>query len=592
MGFISESIIDRVREASDVVRVVSDYVELKRSGHRWMGLCPFHGEKKPSFTVDETRQTWHCFGCGEGGNVFTFLMRMSNLTFPEAVRDLGSRFGVVVEERTGDKGPSSGRRQKLLDMCELAALFYERVLWGKKGQAGRRYLEDRGLDEATVRRFRLGLALDGWQYLYKNLMREGADLNLAEAAGLIRPRRSEGYYDFFRHRLMFPIRDPQGRVIGFGGRALGDDEAKYINSPESPLFEKQRVIYGLDQAGKAIRKQGRAILVEGYMDVLALFDHKIDTAVAPMGTALTRDHVRRLKGYGREVIMVFDGDSAGLQAAERGAVHFVKENVPARVAVLPPGEDPDSFVRSREVDEFLSEVDRASPVVKFVTDQAVAECDGSHGSKAEAVRRVGALIRAIGDPVERSLYVRDLADRLGLDESAVRLSVERGGPSRPKASSGTAGRRSAGLKLTPGFRDVLALCIGDGKIRSRLVESKMLSDMDGDDQVSALLRAIVDLHQRPGAVWPADLISRLEDEKLQSEVVQLYARAGEVRDPSRLADDFLLKMERGRLQRRIKDAQLQVRAAQESGDKEKELSADSLYNDLQRQLRNLNEAAS
>jgi DNA primase len=588
VGFIPEADIDRVRQAADIVSVVSEHIALKQAGRRFVGLCPFHGDSKPSFTVDPQRQSWYCFGCHEGGNVFTFTTRMTNLTFPEAVRELAGRFGVRISERAAD-AREDGRRDEIFRVNEAAARFYERVLWGERGGTGRAYLEKRGLSQATAERFRLGLALDGWDHLAGHLAREGLDSGPAAAAGLLRSKHQGRFYDLFRNRLMFPIRDARGRVAGFGGRTLGDDDAKYINSPESPVFDKKSTLYGLDVTREAIVSGGRAIVVEGYLDLLSLYEAGVPPVVAPMGTALTRGHVRRLKAICREVFLVFDGDAAGVKAALRSLPLFLSEGATARVVLLPEGEDPDSFVRTRGPAAFLELVDQAPLMIDFAIGRVVAECDGTKAGRAEAVARMRPLLRAVTDPVERSLHLRDLAVKLALDEEAVIRAVAKGGgPWDTDRAERARPSQDRERSIAPALQDVLALALSDPAARARLIESGALRDLTGEGWLGTLVKAIEALDEVDGAVWPADLYSRLDDPELQAWVSVLDRRP--VREPERLIDDLVRAGRIRHVRAELARLKEEMKTARAAGDLERESEALARARLLQRQLNNPREA--
>ncbi|PIP42852.1 MAG: DNA primase, partial [Deltaproteobacteria bacterium CG23_combo_of_CG06-09_8_20_14_all_60_8] len=304
-----------VKEAADIVTVIGEHVQLKRSGANLKGVCPFHAEKTPSFMVQPERQTFHCFGCGEGGDVFTFVMKYHNLTFPEALQELAQRFNVTLPERAGGGGQDqeqAQKRQALLDANEQAAILYHRLLLEAPEAAdARAYLAKRGVPAELAERFRLGYAPNRWDFLVKALPTAGLDLEMALAAGLIVKKEHGGFYDRFRDRVQFPILNLSGQIVGFGGRILGDGQPKYLNSPESPVFEKGRVLFGLYQNREAVRQARRCLLVEGNFDLLALLAHGFANAAAPLGTALTPAHIRTLKGYCDETILLFDGDTAG-----------------------------------------------------------------------------------------------------------------------------------------------------------------------------------------------------------------------------------------------------------------------------------------
>jgi DNA primase len=420
-GRIAEEKIQEIRERSDIVEVVSSYLPLRRSGANHQGLSPFHSEKSPSFNVNSVRQIFHCFGCGVGGNVFSFLMRMEGLSFPEAVRRLGERVGVEVEAEAPT--PEDERRreesERLVRINEVACDFYHQTLLeAAEGAAGRRYLKERGYGGEIAREFRLGFAPERWEALAGHLAGKGFDPRWArDILGLTRAgKEGRGDYDLFRRRLIFPIYDLRGQVVAFGGRVLDDSLPKYINSPESPLYHKGRILFGLFQARERMRQGGEGIVVEGYFDQLALHRAGFANAVATCGTALTEEHARLLKRYAQRVLLLFDQDSAGRKATFRAMDVLLAEGLPAAVVELDAGEDPDSFLRKRGVEAFRQRLAAARPVLEvFMEATLSAHGEGIEG-RARAVAEIAAKLALLPSDIERSLYVKALAQRTGLAE--------------------------------------------------------------------------------------------------------------------------------------------------------------------------------
>lgn len=442
-GRIAEEKIQEIRERSDIVEVVSSYLPLKRSGANHQGLCPFHSEKSPSFNVNSVRQIFHCFGCGVGGNVFSFLMRMEGLSFPEAVRRLGERVGVEVEEEA--LTPAEERRreenERLVRINEVACDFYHHILLeAPEGASGRRYLKERGYGGETAREFRLGYAPERWEALAGHLAGKGFDPKWArDILGLTRAgKEGRGDYDLFRRRLIFPISDLRGQVVAFGGRVLDDSLPKYINSPESPLYHKGRILYGLYQAKESMRQSGEGIVVEGYFDQLALHRAGFANAVATCGTALTEEHARLLKRYVKRVLLLFDQDSAGRKATFRAMDVLLAEGLPAAVVELDGGEDPDSFLRKQGIESFRERLAAARPVLEVFMDATLkAHGEGIEG-RARAVEEIAAKLRLLPSDIERSLYGKALAQRTGLSEDLLGPKMRPSG----KPAAQTAGRQS------------------------------------------------------------------------------------------------------------------------------------------------------
>ncbi|GBD29526.1 DNA primase [bacterium HR32] len=410
-----------VRSRTDIVELVGAYVTLRKQGKRYVGLCPFHSEKTPSFTVDRERGLFYCFGCGAGGDVFEFVMRAQGLSFPEALRELARRAGVALEEPE----PRRGEWERLLRAVDAAARFYERVLeHPEAGRACREYLERRGVDDATRRRFRLGYAPESWDRRLSHLGEQGYDGTFLERVGLVNLRPDGGWYDAFRGRLVFPICDLQGRPVAFGGRALRDeDQPKYLNSRENPLFRKGSTLYGLHLARDAIRTAGRALVVEGYMDALTCHQYGISEAVATLGTSLTQDQVALLRRFAGAAVLVYDSDDAGRRAAERAVPLFEEAGVEAFAAVLPEGHDPDSFLRQHGPEAFRRLVDGALPLVRFVLEHSLRRHPPTPEGKARVVDELLPLIASVRHDVARSEHIAQLSQRLGVPEDAVRARL-------------------------------------------------------------------------------------------------------------------------------------------------------------------------
>jgi DNA primase len=426
---IPDDIVREVRERAAILDIVSDYVGLKKSGVNYLGLCPFHTEKTPSFNVNPVKGIYHCFGCGVGGDVVSFVMRMEGLPFPEAVRFLARRVGVVIPDRplTSTEKRRVDERELLHELHEVASRYYEKVLLkGASGEPCRRYLKQRGVDGETARAYRLGFAPDAWDTLARYLEEKKVPLEAAEKVGLVRRRERGGYYDGFRNRLLFPIADIHGRTIGFGGRVLDDSLPKYLNSPESPVYHKSEVLYGLNIAKQAIREKGEAFIVEGYFDHLALFRAGVRNVVATCGTALTASHLKMLRRFAGKAYILFDADSAGKKATLRAMEIFLEENFPAHVVQMPTGEDPDTYLRKYGVNPFLELVAGALPVFEFFFRDICRQTDiGSVEGKMAVLGEVAPRLRKMADEVERDLYVREIARYLAIEENDVRRKMGR-----------------------------------------------------------------------------------------------------------------------------------------------------------------------
>lgn len=422
--------VDEVRAAADIVKIVGDHVKLRKAGANFMGLCPFHQEKTPSFAVHPVKQIFHCFGCGVGGDVFKFVMLLENLSFPEALHRLAEKVGITLRETVGDEalGASARERAALYKVHEVAAKFFAGQLGATvEGRAARAYLADRGLSDEVVGRFRLGYAPSEGSALTRHLSSAGFEMELLEKSGLVL-RDSEGkrHFDRFRRRVIFPIGNESGKVAAFGGRALGDDEPKYLNSPETPIYIKGRVLYHLDGAAGAIRKQDLAILVEGYMDCIAVASCGIEDVVASCGTSLTESQARLLSRYSRKVVVNYDPDSAGMAATERSLGLLLEEGFEVRVLALPGGLDPDAFIRKQSAAAYRERLSSAPSYLDYLTDRAVAK----HGlarpeEKVAAANAMLPYIAKVPSPMLRSELASRLAERLRLDERLLREELKR-----------------------------------------------------------------------------------------------------------------------------------------------------------------------
>ncbi len=444
---MADPVIDEIKQRVDIADLVGSRVALKKAGRTLKGLCPFHDEKTPSFVVYPDQGSYHCFGCGKSGDAFTWLQETEHLDFGEALRQLAQRAGVDLPERRRDP-QATEKRQRLLAALNEAAAFYHRQLLEARtpeAQAARKYVQSRGLTAATVERFGLGYAPDRWDVLLKHLRQRRHAPELAVEAGLLREGERDGSrYDLFRGRLLFPIRDAGGAVIGFGGRILGEGQPKYLNSPQTPLFDKSTVLYGLDQARQAIRREEQVIIVEGYTDAVIAHQHGYTNVVAALGTALTAQQVRQLRRYSQNLVLALDADSAGQAATLRGldVMHeaLASGTVPGiqgevRVATLPSGRDPDDVIRA-DPQQWETLIEQAKPFVEFAIDAAVAGADLSNAREKSAVAsRVLPLIRAVGDPIARAPYVAMLAERLGVDEQTVQAAMAASRRRTPRRST-------------------------------------------------------------------------------------------------------------------------------------------------------------
>ena len=442
-GFTRES-VERVKEATDIVEVISAYTDLRRSGTRFTGLCPFHDERSPSFSVDPADKLYHCFGCGVGGDVIKFVEEKEGLGFPEAVEALAERYGVELERESEDPRAEEARkrRARLGELLERTAGFYVSFLWDSpQASKARDYLAGRGLSEEVMREFGVGCAPANWDTVLLRGQQAGYSLAEIEAAGLVRQgQKGRGHYDQFRARIIFPIRDARGRVNGFGGRALKPDQKpKYVNSPEGELYSKRRTLYGIDRARPAIAKGSRALVVEGYTDVLACHQAGFKDAVAVMGTAITPEQVKMLSGYAEEAVLALDADRAGREAMLRAQGVASGKRLRLRVARLPEGEDPADLLGSGDqvaVARFRDAIEAAEDLPSFHVRTLLDDADlGSPGGRDRALDEVVQVIAVMPDSITREELMREVADRLDADPGLVARRVGEAGQVAARTSS-------------------------------------------------------------------------------------------------------------------------------------------------------------
>ncbi len=417
-GKIPDDTLQAIRERVSIVEVVSGYVTLKKAGRNHIGLCPFHSEKTPSFTVNDDRGLFHCFGCGAGGTVFTFLMRADRIEFPEAVEALARRAGVALPRRS-DGDPGSDQRSALIELNEIAQRCFREALQSARGAVARQYLEKRGLRAATIERYGLGFCPPNGSGLTRAFAGNAARVQKAVDLGLIGRRADDSVYDRLWGRVTFPIRHGRGYIVGFGGRTLGTQQPKYLNSPESSLFHKGQVLYGLFEARAAIREAERVVIVEGYLDALALVEAGVGYAVASLGTALSPTQLRLARRFAPEVVVFFDGDRAGQEAAVRSFTLCAEAGVWGLGAFLPDGYDPDTFVRAQGPAAVLSLLEQATPLADFFIRRMDPGPHASVPQRARAVERIGQVIAQFHDPVF-SLLARQAAQQLRVDEAVFR----------------------------------------------------------------------------------------------------------------------------------------------------------------------------
>lgn len=584
-----QSIVDEIKERLSIVAIVGEYLPLKRAGRNFKGHCPFHKEKTPSFMVSDEKQIYHCFGCGAGGDLLHFVMKQEGWSFPEAIKALAPRAGVTLPKATGpaassvsasanEEAQKDRHRRMLLRVNQLAAEYYHGVLTDPvKGKIGCNYLISRGFKDSPfwTQHF-LGFAEDGWEGLTRYLAERKVPMELPVALGLIRPRKEgTGYFDFFRHRLIFPIIGQRGEITGFGARMVPRPDgapdievAKYLNSSDSLVYQKGRTVYGLAVAAAAIRQNDRLLIVEGYLDVLACQQAGIGEVVAPLGTALTDGHLRLLKRFTRNIWVVFDGDAAGRQAARRSLPLFVEEGLVPRVVILPEGDDPDSVVRQQGAATLLGLLPGAPTLFEWVIDETVAECGLDTAGKRQAVDDLRPFFARLSNAVEEAAYVGRLAQRMGLEEAVVRRGLKERQSARRQFAVGVAKPATDNAPLPFGAeRELLAFILQMPKAMPLVAHRVQPTEF-----LNAITRAIAECcwntYEERGELHIGHAVEAASSSEMGAIMTGLAFVEGKYDDPAawnRLADELVAAIRRPQWNGRLQELNRAIATAERDG---------------------------
>ena len=608
----SEEALNEIRARANIVEVISDYTSLKQAGNSYKGLCPFHNEKTPSFTVSTEKQLFYCFGCGAGGDIFNFVMKIEKIKFRDAVKMLAERVGVTLPESESPEAREARKKLgRLYDCMEAACRYYETVFAKNPNAAeARNYISQRGLSDDAVRCFRLGYALKSWDGILKTLIESGFSTEELLSAGLILPSKSgKGYYDRFRGRLMFPITDVAGRVIGFGGRVLDNSEPKYLNSPETALFQKGKIIYGLALARNAIRNKSRAVIVEGYTDTITCHQFGFENVVATLGTALTKSQAKAISRYTSQVIMAYDADTAGNAATLRGMEVLKNEGADVKIGVLPIGEDPDSVLRKQGKEAFTKILEDAKQLIDYKLHLIISQVDTSDlDQKVKAAKEVAQILAGVGSAVERGEYAEKTARLLKISVEAMLedinslISVQ---GSRKAGSRRFQVRDRFGVSRNTSFKDDIAKSCGSGTAQvlkaERLllrimidnkeifetVEKKLKWDEFSDKRHKKLARAIqtgLDVFSEDtgkNSLTPAEVISFIDDRETLEYAAGVFIGEGEElpENLKKAADDCINVILEHNLVGRIREIEKELMSLSGTGkmQKSRELLAEFGY---------------
>ncbi len=568
-------IIDQVRQAADIVDIASLYTSLKRRGRKFVGLCPFHSEKDPSFTVDSEKQLFHCFGCGVGGDVFTLVMEKENLTFPEALHHLAEKYHIPLPQKTRLSPELQKLEEKVYKANELALAFFRRSLFQPgEGQAALAYLKKRKLTADTLEILKVGYAPNSWNALLSYFQGRGTEPALLEKAGLVLPgqKRSE-YYDRFRGRIIFPIFSLTGKTVAFGGRTVAEATPKYLNSPDTPVYSKGKILYGLNWTKEAVREAGELILVEGYTDFASLYQGGIRNIAASLGTALTPHQVALAKRFGPRIIINYDGDSAGRNAALRAVPLCFERAVQTQVLILPQSLDPDGYIRKFGPEPYLDLAKKSPSGLQFLIDMTVRTGRlNVPEEKSRIIRTIVTELDKIPDAIVRSEYLRQASDHLGVEESLLRQIIE-------KTIPGKAGEEKA--LLLPAEKRLLQILLEDQKLTADLLKEVREADFLGLRSTAAL-GFLLDCAREGKRVLFSELSRAVGPElwRQVSEMMQEPSGRGTYEE----AQDCLLTLRRTALEGRLRALQKEIVRCERNGEKEKLTRLLSQKQDLTRQI--------
>ncbi len=563
----SPELLDQIRDANDIVDLISEYVPLKKRGKNWVGLCPFHAEKDPSFTVTPDKQIFYCFGCGEGGNVISFLMKHEKLSFPEAAKLLAKRANIPLPKDSFDT-----KRAKQLDKLYYAnqaadEYFHKNLYREKPGKKARQYLKKRGFDSEILKVFSLGFAPSEWDGLTSYARTKGIEPEVLNQAGLVVPRtEASGFYDRFRNRITFPIFNLSGKIVGFGGRVLDDEDVpKYLNSPETPIYHKGKILYGLNLSKDEIRQSGSAILVEGYVDLISLYQAGVKNATASSGTAFTQDQARLLSRYAEKVYLFFDADSAGQSAVFRSVDLLFSEGIEVFVVGLTEGEDPDSFVRKFGAKAVREKIQEARPFIDFKHDSLGQDFDKlSLKEQEKVVFDLADTAGKITDEIRKNLFVKKIAQTFKINEASILKLVSKKTPSIVGGRRTTDGGHPGEAWLSRGEeieRGILRLLMEDSELL-KLTTGKLIPD----DFSNSDHKEIFQLIKVNKKVSPANLMDKAESERAKELIVQIASRDLGLAELAVQLTDHLASLAKLKMNTRMITLKQDIQRALQNGD--------------------------
>ena len=563
-----DSKIEEIKSRVDIVELASEYLTLKKAGRNYLGLCPFHQEKTPSFTVNREKQIFYCFGCGEGGNVITLLMKIANKSFPEAIKHLAEKTGVILPVRTfGREGhEKDSLHDEIVNLNLRAAQQFSRNLSSPTGTIARDYLLKRAVTDETIKQFRLGYVPDAWRSLTDYIEGSGLSLKLAEQAGLVIAGKEGGFYDRFRGRLIFPIENIFGEIVAFGGRILGEGDPKYLNSPESPVYIKGKNLYGLQKAKEAIRQSGFCLIVEGYFDAISLWNSGVRNVVATLGTALTRDHLELLRRYTQDVVALFDPDTAGRKALDRSLELFLGANMRARALILPEGCDPDDYVKKYGKDKIEELIAIAPSISDYYIDNVLGDSKTFEESR-DLVKTAMEFVNKISDEIEKNLFIKRIAEKLGIDQALLKREVHRKEVHiKPKSVSP---KQDVKIIMNPLEINLIRLLL-EYPQKAIQIEGEEILDYFMEPELKTLGKKIVQAYKLLGYIDINVILSADEDKALRNNIYELRINAPTTDDNmvDRNFSDNIRGIKKKWYKEQHRQLKLKLAQAQENGNAE------------------------
>ena len=563
MARVSQEIIERVRDASNILDVVSKYVDLKKRGQNYFGLCPFHNEKTPSFSVAPAKEIFHCFGCGTGGSTIDFIMEYEKIGFVEAVQRLGEQYGIEVQltQAKGGKELFSN----LYELHEMAMTLYHKNLYSEKGKSVLSYLSDRGLEKEILEQFKIGLAYETWDELLTLAKKKKMSNETLEKTGLFL-KTEKGTFDRFRNRIMFPIFNTAGRVIAFGGRALDpEDPAKYLNSPETPLYRKRDFFYGLHSARQPIREHGYAIFVEGYMDFLQLFQAGIQNVIALSGTALTERHALQIRKFTHRAVLAYDGDSAGIDASVRAGYLLLRFGIEPRIVQIPDGMDPDDWVRKSGADGLKEAVDKAVPVLPFHIQTKDAKSLPSV-QRSEFIRDVMSQIAGVSDRIIRDDLLKSLAQEMRVEESDLLKNMNSQKQRNLKGPIPASSRESDEIRMTSKIQkaqvELVKILAGEDLDARQIVRKKVHLELFSEPVLKKLAKLVIPIYDEID--YPA-IVDQFDSDAERKLVTNILMDGIDGSNLTSLVQDCIRTLEAHPIKENIREMRIRIRELEEAG---------------------------